>query len=113
MRKYIITVVAGIILGCAIVAQASQYEEDPCKSKYFSKVVNECGVDANDMREERKIEIGAGVDVTLFEDKAEAAIIHKITEEYRYDWQNGEHSAYTVVHVNLFQKIKNIFSKGE
>jgi hypothetical protein len=110
MERLTLAVLAVVLT--ASVAHAG-YNEDPCQFEYFSQFVNECGVDANDMREERKIEIGAGVDVTLFEDKSEAAIIDKITEEYRYDWQNGEHSAYTVVHINLFAKIKGLFSKGK
>ncbi len=60
----------------------------------------------------RKFEVGIGADVTLYEDKSAKAIVDKVTEEYRYDWANGEHQAYTVVHVNLFQKIKAFFSKG-
>lgn len=110
--KRVILVFTVLFVALAVSAQAGNYE-DPCQSPYFSKVINECGVDANDMREDRRFEVGMGVDVTLYEDKGEGAIVEKVTEEYRYDWANGEHSAYTVVHVNLFQKIKGLLSKGE
>ncbi len=75
-------------------------------NKTFVTEINETTyVDAD----KRRFEVGVGADVTLYEDKE--GVIEKVTEEYRYDWQNGEHQAFTVVHFNLWQKVKNLFNK--
>lgn len=76
----------------------------------FNTYVNETTINE---KSKRRMEVGVGVDVTLYEDKHKNAVINKVTEEYRYDWANGEQQAYTVAHVNLWQKIKALFSKGE
>ncbi len=78
------------------------------KTKEFKTYVNE-ETTINEAKKKR-FEVGVGADVTIFEDKSEGAIINKVTEEYRYDWANGEHQAYTVAHINLWQKIKSFFS---
>jgi uncharacterized lipoprotein YehR (DUF1307 family) len=95
------------IIGCDKAEASKKY--DPCQSKHFSKIINECGSD--EVREKHNAEIGVGMDITLYEDKTEGAIIDRISEEYRYDWQNGEHTAYTVFRVNLWKRIKRLVKK--
>lgn len=77
-------------------------------TKNFNTYVNETTINED---AKKRFEVGVGADVTLYEDKHTNSIVEKVTEEYRYDWQNGEHAAYTVVHFNLWQKMKNLFKK--
>jgi len=61
----------------------------------------------------RESEWGVGVDVELWKADNENSIIEKVTGEYRYDFNNsnGNHSAYLVAHVSLWDHIKGFFNK--
>lgn len=59
---------------------------------------------------ERDDPVGVGVDLLLYTNpKAD------VVQEYKYDWQNEEHSTFTVVKtkVALWDVIKGFFKKGE
>lgn len=58
-------------------------------------------------------EYGAGVDLVVFQDKSENAILYEVDIEYKYDWEIGGHEAYLVGKINLWDKIKRIFEKKE
>lgn len=77
-------------------------------TKNFNTYVNETTINEDT---KKRFEVGVGADVTLYEDKHTNSIVEKVTEEYRYDWQNGEHAAYTVVHFNLFKQVKKLFGR--
>ncbi len=84
------------------------------KKKVINKTVNkkfvkEINVTEHVTEDKKKFEVGVGADVTLYED--EGALVEKVTEEYRYDWANSDHQAYTVVHFNLWQKVRSLFKK--
>jgi hypothetical protein len=95
------------IIGCDKAEASKKY--DPCQSKHFSKIINECGID--NVHEKKDTAVGVGVDITLYEDKSEGAIIDRISEEYRYDWNEGEHSAFTVFRVNIWKHVKKLVKK--
>jgi hypothetical protein len=114
MRKAFVLML--ILAVCFIVVGKAEARGnwDPCSSHIGSKIWNSC-IEI----EKRRNEIGVGVDVIVYEGE-EGDLLNKVTGEYKYDWQNGEHSAYAVATTKL-SDIKahvkelwgKIFNKGE
>jgi hypothetical protein len=73
-------------------------------SKNFSDKCNGYAQDQN------RSAVGVGIDVLLYEDENV-----DVSEEYKYDWNNGSHSVYTVVKTkkSLVEYIKDLFNKEE
>ena len=62
--------------------------------------------------EKRKDPAGVGADLVLWQNETEKAkFIEEFVAEYRYDINNEEHSIFGVVRVNLWDKIKGIFTR--
>jgi uncharacterized protein YcnI len=112
MRKVLIMAVCLLIV-CAFTATAyaGEYEKS-CDEGWWSKVANEC---VTHPTSKRRNEVGAGVDVIRHESK-DGEILNKVTGEYKYDWQNGEHKSYVVATTKLediWAKVKSIFNKDD
>jgi len=57
---------------------------------------------------------GVGADVVVWQnDTDKLTFIEEVVAEYRYDINNEEHSIFGVVRINLWEKIKGLFSRGE
>jgi hypothetical protein len=113
--------VVGLIV-CAPTAYAGGYEGDPCDSKFFGKILNDC----HDTKHEHETQrddpaAGIGADVVIWKNDGEKLKrIEEVTAEYRHDFNNGDNSIYGVVRVDgtgavsgFFGWIKSIFKRGE
>ena len=83
-------------------------------NNYINNVTNETTNVTNITEIKRGAELGAGVDVVLWEAEADirdSVLFQSVTGEYRYDWNNVEHKAYVVGRVNLWEKIKVLFGR--
>ena len=56
---------------------------------------------------ERRTELGVGMDLILHEGK-EGELINKVTAEGKYDWQNGDAGIYAVVTTKLSDIVDKI-----
>jgi hypothetical protein len=109
--------VAVCFMGCAGDADA---RGNPCDSP-LGAILNDCSphtvdTDTDTWRDERKenSEYGVGLDVVIWENETgKADVIEEVVAEYKYDINNDDHQVYTVVRLNLWQKIKGLFNKGE
>jgi hypothetical protein len=103
---------------CIFLFSATAYAggEKSCENGWWSKVANECSphtVDT-DTHAKQRDQAGVGADVVVWQNETDkATFIEEVVAEYKYDIDNEAHSIYGVVRVNLWQKIKGLFNKGE
>jgi hypothetical protein len=115
MRK--ILTIGLCILSILFVYGATAYAgEKSCDSYFWGKVANECSphtVDTDtDTHAKQRDQAGVGADVVIWQNETEKAkMIEEVVAEYKYDIDNEAHSIYGVVRVNLWQKIKGLFSR--
>jgi len=118
MRKLLIVGLLAVILtvaGCAKEAEA-RGKVDICETALGS-IMNECNpanheptVNTDTVSDKRSSAVGVGLDLIFYEDSL-ADISYKVTGEYKYDWANGDHSAYAVVTLKLMDFVNKIRGK--
>ena len=107
MKKVLLAVVILMLMSGVAMAHG---KKDVCDTP-MGEIYNKCAVDNDTVSDKKNMEMGVGLDLVLYED-AVAEIDYKITGEYRYDWQNVEHTAYVVATIKL-KDIINKFKKEE
>jgi hypothetical protein len=109
MRKLLLICCILFVCAWGTTAYAGGYE-DPCDS-YKGKYLNECADNAVH-HDHRDNPLGIGADVVLWQNETDkVTFIEEVVAEVRHDFENQETSVYGVVRVNLWQKIKGLFSK--
>ena len=74
------------------------YEGDVCDTTMGKTLFNKC---VNQSQADKvSTPLGVGLDLVLLESGIND-ITYKITGEYKYDWNNAEHSAYAVLTLKL------------
>ena len=82
-----------------------------CDEGWYSKVANKCVTHPD---RDLDTQAGIGADVVLWKNETEKVkFIEEVTAEYRHDFNNDSDSIYGVVRVNLWDKIKALFNRGE
>jgi uncharacterized lipoprotein YajG len=115
MKKYLFILLAVfLVAGCSQEAEAGQ---KTCEnSQFWNAVANECSphtVDT-DTHAKQRDQAGVGADVVVWQNETDkATFIEEVVAEYKYDIDNEAHSIFGVVRVNLWQKIKGLFNRGE
>ena len=102
MKKFLLI---ALMLAFVCTPALARGKRDVCDGP-MAEIFNKCAVDNDTVSDDQMTEIGAGLDLILYEDIIKD-IGYKLTGEYRYDWQNAEQSAYVVVTV----KLKDIINK--
>lgn len=97
MKKLIaVVVILGLwFCGPTIAYAGGSYD---CSSGFWSKVANKCVTHPS--FPERRNPVGLGADVVLFEG-AEGEVLDQVHTEYRWDFQNDEHSVFAVATTKL------------
>jgi hypothetical protein len=117
MKKWLgIALLLICLTACSKPAEARGGSYNPCDTglKY---ILNECHIvehPAHPSEPKRSTEVGVGIDLILYENSV-YDINYRITGEYKYDWNNGEQSAYAVVTMelmNIINKIKGLLPFG-
>lgn len=113
--KKLLAILVLVILGGTLISthsvEASYEFELDCSQAWQSAILNDCNPQ-NSVKKHRS-PVGFGVDLILYEGN-DGEISHLVTEEYKYDWSNGEHSAFTVLTVkskDVISAIKGLFNK--
>ena len=105
MKKVLLTVVILMLMSGVAMAHG---KKDVCDTP-MGEIYNKCAVDNDTVSDKKNMEMGVGLDLILYQDTIEG-ISYTITGEYRYDWQNVEHTAYVVTTIRLADII-NKFKK--
>jgi hypothetical protein len=108
MRNVMIAVACGVIL---VFAQTAFASGNVCESKYLAPIFNECSphtVDTDTHADPREDALGVGADVLIHETESV-----DLVAEYKYDFENEEHSAYAVFKTkkSLVEYIKALFNR--
>jgi hypothetical protein len=100
--------IIGLLVGCAYADQTSGATYTSPNGEvcdHFIEYLNEQEyidhTHAIDL--ERDPELGVGLDVVVWQSKAENPVVEEVVVEGKYDIQNEESSAYVVARVNLFE----------
>ena len=109
MKKVLQFIICISIVFWGVTAFASG--EKSCDEGWYSKIANKCVTHPN---KDLGAAAGIGADVVIWQnDTDKVKFIEEVVAEYRHDFNNDNDSIYGVVRVNLWQKIKSLFSKGE
>jgi hypothetical protein len=107
MRKLLVLVMMLLL----ITGTAYAGGEKSCDGGWWSKVANECHK-VTHPDQDLDTQAGIGADVVIWQNETEKAkFIEEVTAEYRHDFNNDSDSIYGVVRVNLWDKIKSLFSR--
>ena len=117
-RLVLILLIACVaFVGCEKAAEA---KGNPCDSKILGPILNECYphhekiVDTDTVIKRKGSTYGVGADLVLWQNDTEkVTFIEEVIAEYKYDLRYEDHSAYAVVRLNLWDKIKSLFSRDE